>query len=161
MWNATRAVALLLAQDAGADPSGAEANRPGIKAHERVLLRRLFNMLFGGIVAVILGLVLITIGDQNELMVDIGLLLLIGGVLVALYGVLSPLRAVAFSPRPAARPKVSIPTEPILSLPADPVTQAVPSITEMTTRSLAGAEDSEFVHRGQEGSDQSIRREGR
>ena len=128
---ALQTVAKELAEHLGADNSEGQI----IKPNDGVILRRMVNLLLWGVVALVAGMGVLAIGKGNGTLGLMGLLLVLGGALLAFYGVISPLRAAALasgrSASQKAKPRTELDATGTKCLP-----EAMPSVTELTTRSL-------------------------
>src|SRR5262245_21346628 len=96
---------------------------------------RMFNMLLWGIVALVVGMGVIAVGKGNDTIGLFGVLLVLGGALLAIYGVISHLRTAAFA-RPVAGQKTRPLSESGVAEAPDCFPEALPSVTELTTMSL-------------------------
>ena len=127
---ALQTVAKELAEHVGAENS----ERQIVKPNDGVTLRRMVNMLLCGVVALVAGMAVLAVGKGNDTLGLVGLLLVLGGALLAFYGVISPLRAAALASGSApqkAKPRTELDAKGTKCLP-----EAMPSVTELTTRSL-------------------------
>jgi hypothetical protein len=113
-----------------------------IKPNDGVTLRRMVNMLLWGVVALVAGMAVIAVGKGNGTIGFLGLLLAVGGALLAFYGVISPLRAAALASGRGAPQKA----KPLTDLNATGAEKCFPeamtSVTELTTRSLGATPES-------------------
>jgi hypothetical protein len=107
-----------------------------IKHNDGVIQHRMFTMLLWGVLALVAGMGVIAIGKGHGTIGLLGTLLVLGGALVAFYGVISPLRAAALASRRGASQKAIPPTELNATGPAKYFPEEMPSVTERTTRSL-------------------------
>jgi hypothetical protein len=100
---------------------------------------RMLTMLLWGVIALVVGMGVIAVAKDNEPIGLLGLLLVLGGALLAFYGVISHLRATALASRRGAQQKALPPSEPDVAGAGRSFPEAVPSVTELTTRNLDAA----------------------
>jgi len=109
------------------------------KAHEQMTKpdqQRMLTMLFWGVVALVVGMGVIAVGKHNDTVGLLGLLLVLGGTLLAFYGLISHLRAAALVSRQGAQLKALPQSEPDVAGAAKSFPEIMPSVTELTTRNL-------------------------
>ena len=109
------------------------------KLDDGVPQHRMFNMLLWGIVALVVGMGVIAVGKGNDTIGLLGVLLVLGGALLAFYGVISHLRTAAFPSRPVAGRKTRPLSEPGVAEAPNCFPEALPSVTEPTTMNLDAA----------------------
>ncbi|HKF57189.1 MAG TPA: zinc ribbon domain-containing protein [Blastocatellia bacterium] len=140
---ALQTVAKELAEHVGAENS----ERQIIKPNDGVTLRRMVNMLLCGVVALVAGMAVLAVGKGNDTLGLVGLLLVLGGALLAFYGVISPLRAAALASGRGAPQKAKRRTE-LDAAETKRFPEAMPSVTELTTRSFGATPEPATDGRG-------------
>jgi len=109
------------------------------KAHEQMTKpdqQRMLTMLFWGVVALVVGMGVIAVGKHNDTVGLLGLLLVLGGPLLAFYGLISHRRAAALASRLGSQLKAQQQSEPDVAGAAKSLPEIMPSVTELTTRNL-------------------------
>ena len=99
-------------------------------------LHQLYGMLLWGVGSVLVGMALIAIGKQSEIVGTIGLLLTLAGAFLALYGVLSPFRPQKIAPHKQSESTALPQVETTAKLPPGTLPDAIASVTEHTTHTL-------------------------
>jgi hypothetical protein len=110
-------------------------DKSAAQADEKLLLSRLYKMLLWGIIAFISGLALLAVGKDYRIISVMGLLIMLAGVLVSAYGVLSPLKSAALSGGRSSEPKTLKQSE-TKQLPPESFHEPIPTVTERTTNLL-------------------------
>jgi hypothetical protein len=121
------------------------------KGSDGKLLRNFSRMLFAGIMVVLIGAAMTVVGKEVPMMKNIGALVSILGMMLAIYAVIYPMtRGGEKALRPASKkPKKKLEGQSEAALPAgDDFVSAtpVPSVTEATTRDLQGNKKTKVTH---------------
>ena len=109
---------------------------------EQAMLRRMINWLIWGMIVLGIGVVLLVVNKAMDLgrwVSFVSSVFMLGGMGIATGGVLSAIKqGASISPKAAAGQIGATPDEK--SLPTEPGTVALPSVTERTTQLIAGDE---------------------
>jgi hypothetical protein len=129
---ALQTVSKVLAEHLAADNSDNKI----IKPVDGVSQQRMITMLLWGAIALVVGMGVIAVGKHNDIVGLLGLLLVLGGPLLAFYGLISHLRAAALASRRGALQKALPQSGPDREGATKSFPEAMPSIAELTTRNL-------------------------
>jgi hypothetical protein len=111
-------------------------DEPVIKLGDGVTQHRMLTMLLWGGIALVVGMGVIAVGNRNDAIGLLGLLLVLGGALLAFYGVVSHLRTAALPSRRVAKQQPLPRSEPDAAGATKSFPEAMASVTELTTRKL-------------------------
>ena len=116
--------------------SVADSNKSIAQVNDKLLARQMYRTLLWSIIAVILGVALLAIGKNYGLVSLLGLLISLAGMLLAAYGVLSPIKVMALSSRQSPESEALKQSEAELHLSPGSYPEPMASVTERTTELL-------------------------
>jgi zinc-ribbon domain len=118
------------------DPAGAGSDNPMAKVTNRIPVRRMNRALFWGIIALILGVTLLTNTQGYQVVNWLGILVFLTGIGAAIHGAFSLNNVKALPSGQASQPKGLNQSEADLYLPPTDFSKSVPTVTERTTELL-------------------------